>query len=92
VVLLTFHQVVAAGMGKPMTSFPSLELSAKELEVRGSLRYTTGCFEDAIDLVERGAVDLKAIISRTFPLAKAEDAFKAVRDGSEIKIVVMNQE
>jgi D-xylulose reductase len=29
--------VVAAGMGLPMTSFPSLELSAKELDVRGSL-------------------------------------------------------
>jgi D-xylulose reductase len=79
-------------MGKPMTSFPTLELSAKELDVRGSLRYTTGCFEDASDLLERKLVDLKPLITRTFPLAQSEEAFKAVRAGSEIKIVVMNQE
>jgi threonine dehydrogenase-like Zn-dependent dehydrogenase len=51
-----------------------------------------GCFEDAIDLVNRKAVNIEPIISRTFPLTEAEAAFKAVRDGNEIKIVVKNQE
>lgn len=87
--------VVAAGMGAPMTSFPTLEMAAKELDIRGSLRYTTGCFEDGIDLLERGLVNLKPLISKTYPLSKTEDAFKArkVAQGtSEIKIVIMNQE
>lgn len=79
-------------MGKSLTLFPSLELSAKELDVRGSLRYTTGCFEDAIDLLDRGEIDLKPIITATFPLARSEEAFKAVQDGSEIKVVVLSHE
>lgn len=79
-------------MGKALTMFPTLEIAAKELDVRGSLRYATGCFEDAIDLLERGLVDVKPLITKTFPLAQAEDAFKAVQSGKEVKIVIMNQE
>lgn len=79
-------------MGPPLTRFPTLEVAAKELSVIGSLRYTTRCFEDGIHLVERGMIDLAPLISKTVPLAKAEDGFKAARSGDEIKVVIMNQE
>jgi D-xylulose reductase len=79
-------------MGSATASFPILQVATKELEVRGTLRYTTRCFEDAIDLLDRGLVSLKPLVTRTFPLAESEAAFKAVKAGEEIKIVIMNQE
>jgi D-xylulose reductase len=88
--------VILAGMGRPLTRFPTLEVASKELNVVGSLRYTTRCYEDGIHLVERGLVDLAPIVTKTVPLCKAEDAFKAARDGTasgtDMKVVIMNQE
>lgn len=79
-------------MGAPITQFPTLEMAAKELNIIGSLRYTAGCFEDGIDLLKRGLVDLKPLISKTYPMTKAEEALKARGSGELIKIVIMNQE
>ncbi|GMK54284.1 hypothetical protein CspeluHIS016_0108700 [Cutaneotrichosporon spelunceum] len=88
--------LILAGMGPPLTRFPTLEVASKELNIIGSLRYTTRCFEDGIHLVERGLVDLGPLVTKTVPLCKAEEAFKAARDGPvagvEMKVVVMNQE
>lgn len=79
-------------MGAPLASFPILQVATKELNVKGTLRYTTRCFEDAIDLLDRGLVSLKPLVTKTFSLAESETAFKAVKGGEEIKIVIMNQE
>lgn len=79
-------------MGAPLASFPVLQIATRELNIFGSLRYTTHCFEDAIDLLSRGLVDLKPLVTKTFPLKESETAFKAVKAGSEVKIVIMNQQ
>lgn len=83
---------VQAGLGRPLTLFPTFALADKELTIRGSLRYTAGCFEDAIHLVESGAVDLKMLVTRTVPMSHVEEAFVAFARGDEIKVVIMNQE
>lgn len=83
---------VQAGLGRPLTLFPTFALADKELTIRGSLRYTAGCFEDAIQMAESGAVDLKALVTRTVPLSRVEEAFDAFARGDEVKIVIMNQE
>ncbi|CAK9786292.1 unnamed protein product [Cutaneotrichosporon oleaginosum] len=88
--------LILAGMGRPLTRFPTLEVASKELNVIGSLRYTSRCYEDGIHLVERGLVNLAPIVTKTVPLCKAEDAFKAARNGTstgtDMKVVIMNQE
>ena len=58
----------------------------------GITRYTASCFPSAIDLLSRGMVDLKQLITKTFPLTQSLDAFEAVRSGREIKVIVKNQE
>lgn len=83
---------VQAGLGKPVTTFPTLKITSKELTVVGSVRYVGDCFQTAISLMASGAVDLKPLISKTYPLTKAEEAFEAVRAGVEIKVIVMNQD
>ncbi|KAL2865545.1 NAD(P)-dependent alcohol dehydrogenase [Aspergillus lucknowensis] len=83
---------IQAGMGKQLTAVPLFLLTAKELNIKGTVRFTPGCYEDAIDLVSRGKVDLKPLITSTYPLTKANEAFSAQHARKDIKIVIMNQE
>lgn len=83
---------LAPGGAGALTLFPTFALADRELTIRGSLRYTAGCFEDAIALVASGAVDPAPLVTRTVPLSRVEDAFDAFASGHEIKVVIMNQE
>jgi D-xylulose reductase len=58
----------------------------------GTVRFTPGCFADAIDLLSRKKVDLKPLITSTYPLTKCAEAFEAQHARKDIKIVIMNQE
>jgi D-xylulose reductase len=100
--------VIQAGLGKQLTSVPLFLFTAKELtmkgthlkplfsgvdaNLKGTVRYTPGCFADAIDLLDRKAVNLAPLITSTYPLTKANDAFKAQAARKDIKIVIVNQE
>jgi D-xylulose reductase len=83
---------VQAGLGRPVNTFPTFLIVAKEIDVLGSVRYTAGCFQAAIDLVASGKIDLKPMITAVFPLSKAKDALETVRKGQDLKVVIMNQE
>ena len=58
----------------------------------GTVRYTPGCFADAISLLSRKKIDLKPLITSIYPLTKAADAFKAQHRRNDIKIIIRNQE
>lgn len=73
-------------------AFPTVAVTNKEVDVRGLTRYTSEAFPNAIDLLERGVVDLKQLITKTFPLSESTAAFEAVASGEEIKVIVKNQE
>ncbi|RSH88916.1 hypothetical protein EHS25_002578 [Saitozyma podzolica] len=72
--------------------FPLVAVTNKELDIRGITRYTASCFPSAIDLLSRGVVDLKPLITITFPLSKSADALEAVASGKQIKVIIKNQE
>jgi D-xylulose reductase len=58
----------------------------------GTVSYSWGCFEEAIDLINRKLVDLSPMITATYPLTKSQEAFEAQHRRSDIKIIIMNQE
>lgn len=58
--------------------FPIMDVIVKELNVRGTFRYTTNCFEEAVDLVDRGLIDAKSLVSHTFDFKDSMAAFEAV--------------
>jgi D-xylulose reductase len=90
---LTRPPDLAVGLGHHQTNaFPTLAVTNKELEVRGITRYTSPCFPNAIDMLRRGVVDLKPLITLVLPLRESQKAFEAVASGEEIKVVIMNQE
>ncbi|RDW74851.1 hypothetical protein BP6252_05993 [Coleophoma cylindrospora] len=83
---------IQAGLGKQLCSVPMWLITAKGLTVKGTVRYSQGCFADAIDLLARKKVDIAPLISSKYPLTKAAEALEAQRAKEGIKIVIMNQE
>ena len=85
--------VLQVGLGHVQTHiFPTIAVTNKELDVRGITRYTASCFPSAIDMLSRGVVDLKPLITAIFPLSRAKEALEAVASGKEIKVLIKNQE
>ncbi|KAK4246230.1 chaperonin 10-like protein [Corynascus novoguineensis] len=79
---------VQGGMGKADINFPIMALCLKEVTARGSFRYGSGDYKLAIDLVAAGKVDVKALVNGVVPFKDAEQAFKKVKEGQVIKILI----
>lgn len=79
---------VQGGMGKSDINFPIMALCLKEVTARGSFRYGSGDYKLAIALVAAGKVDVKALVNGIVPFKNAEEAFKKVKEGEVIKILI----
>jgi len=71
---------VQLGLGGEMT-LPMNAIVAKELEIRGSFRFHEE-FAMAVELIGKGLVDVKPLISATLPFTKAREAFDLANDRS----------
>lgn len=65
------------------------EISSKELELLGIFRYAN-VYKKAIDLVARGKIDLKSLITHHFTLDKTQDALEFADKNKDkcIKVIV----
>ena len=59
-------------------------------------RYSPDCFQDAIDLVSRGLIDLRLLITHAYKFEDSIEAFNAVKDGHGRgkltgKVVILNE-
>lgn len=72
--------VLQLGLGGDMT-LPMMAITAKELELRGSFRFHAE-FAVGVELMRKGLIDVKPLITHTVPLAEAEDAFRLASDRS----------
>ncbi|GJN90508.1 hypothetical protein Rhopal_003519-T1 [Rhodotorula paludigena] len=72
---------VQVGMGKPDITLDLATILNKELTMKGSFRYGPGVYNLALDLVARGAVNLKALISHRYSFRDAPKAFEANQKG-----------
>ena len=70
--------LVAVGLGGSM-DFPLPSVVTKEIGVVGSFRFDEE-FALAVDLIGRRRVDLSSLISQSFPLSRARDAFDLAAD------------
>ena len=60
---------------------PMNAIVAKEIEIRGSFRFHEE-FAMAVELIGKGLVDVKPLISATLPFTKAREAFDLANDRS----------
>ncbi|BDW94376.1 L-idonate 5-dehydrogenase [Thalassospira tepidiphila] len=61
---------------------PFNPLVAKELTITGTFRFHTE-FAEAVGMIDRGEIDVAPIITQTFALETAKDAFDVARDRSK---------
>ena len=87
-VVRTGGTYVQGGMGKDNITFPIMALCIKEVTARGSFRYGSGDYKLAIELVASGKVDVKRLVDGVVPFKNAEEAFKKVKEGLVIKILI----
>ncbi|KAK7752901.1 hypothetical protein SLS62_005060 [Diatrype stigma] len=81
---------VQAGMGKEEVVFPITTACIRALNIKGSIRYTTGCYPQAVELVASGKINPRALITHRFKFEQALEAFELVRKGQEdtLKVII----
>jgi 2-desacetyl-2-hydroxyethyl bacteriochlorophyllide A dehydrogenase len=89
---MTFE--IAAARGRivlfglyPKACFDQVKLLRNKITVYGDVGQVSSQFMQAIRWLETGKIDAGKIITKTFSLDEAEDAFKAARECDLIKIV-----
>lgn len=70
--------IVQLGLGGDMT-LPVQALTAKELQLRGSFRFHSEFFT-GVELMRKGLIDVKPLITHTVPLTEAEAGFLLASD------------
>lgn len=82
-------RVITMGFSVAPTEVNQFVITSKELDVRGS-RLQNRKFQQVIDYINEGKIDLRGSISHTFPFEEAQKAFDFVdsRDPSIRKIVL----
>jgi L-idonate 5-dehydrogenase len=70
--------ILQLGLGGDMT-LPMMAITAKELELRGSFRFHHE-FAFGVQLMQKGLIDVKPLITQTVALEEAEEAFRVASD------------
>jgi L-iditol 2-dehydrogenase len=76
------------GGGRPMPLEANV-FCLKDLRVHGVFAYTTASFEEALRLIESGRLDVRPLVTHTFPLRDYEKAFDLLRHRREPVVKVM---
>lgn len=81
---------VQAGMGRENVVFPITTACIRALTVKGSIRYSTGCYPRAVQLISDGKIQAKKLITHRFKFEEAEKAFELVKKAQEdtLKVVI----
>ncbi|KAK5788964.1 hypothetical protein VI817_009922 [Penicillium citrinum] len=86
--------VMVIGVGKAiMNNLPFMHISLAEIDLRFINRYRD-TWPPAIQCLSGGILDLKKLVSHTFPLEKAEDALELCADtrNGSIKVLVVDEQ
>lgn len=73
--------LIQLGMGGDMT-VPMQTVTAKELTLRGSFRFHSE-FATAVTLMQKGLIDVAPLMTHTFGLDRAIDAFEMAKDRTQ---------
>jgi L-idonate 5-dehydrogenase len=80
--------IVQVGLGGEM-ALPINTIVAKEFDLRGAFRFHEE-FAVAVELLNKGLVDVKPLISATLPYRDATRAFKLAADRSQAMKVLLS--
>jgi 2-desacetyl-2-hydroxyethyl bacteriochlorophyllide A dehydrogenase len=83
-------KVVIIGMLDATMELDMLDVTVKEIEIRGSYGYTSKDFKQALTLITNGKVEVKPLITHVLPLHDITKGFDMLSQASEnvIKVVL----
>jgi len=83
-------KVVIIGMLEATMELGMLDVTVKEIEIRGSYGYTSDDFQQALTLIAEGKVEVKPLITHVLPLNDIAKGFDMLSQGTEnvIKVVL----
>ncbi|WVQ99327.1 chlorophyll synthesis pathway protein BchC [Kwoniella sp. CBS 9459] len=74
---------VQTGFGPPDIQIPMFRVTTNEITIKGGWRYGNGDYPLAIDLVNRGLVNLDPLLTHTFAFKDALEAFEITKGGKD---------
>ena len=85
-------RIIMVAIHKKSAEVAFRDLAYRELRIFGTRIYAKGNFESAIDLVSRGKIDLKPLITHVMPMREALQAFDIARSDKEACKVLIGQD
>jgi L-iditol 2-dehydrogenase len=82
-------EVTITGLLEQMVQVDVMRLVTSEITMRGDYLYAPGDFGTSLDLIANGAVQLKPLITHTFPLADIAKAVDVLIQGREQHIKIL---
>lgn len=80
--------VVVVGVPGQNVEIPLARMQRFEIDLFGSGMYTAEDINDAIRLIADGTIDVTPLISGSFPLTSAADAYRAAADPESVKTLL----
>lgn len=81
-------EIMVLGMGKNLQTLPIMDMSMKQIDLKFIFRYHD-TWPKAIKLLQSGKIDVSKIITHSYPLTSALDAFEKAIDRSVLVGKVM---
>jgi L-iditol 2-dehydrogenase len=83
-------KVIIIGMLEATMQLPMLDITVKEIDLQGSYGYTSDDFQQALNLIAKGKVNVKPLITHVLPLHDITNGFEILSQGAEnvIKVVL----
>ncbi|CAI7586116.1 unnamed protein product [Penicillium pancosmium] len=83
---------VQGGMGRDEVNFPITLACTKELNIKGSFRYSSGDYQLAIQLISTGKVKAEDLVTDIVQFGDAERAFEQAKAGTGLKFLIAGPE
>ena len=83
-------RIALTGWPKKETSLPTDWITRKEIDIRGA-RTSAGEFEEALELMASGKVDIRKVLTKVIPVEEAADTLRDIEKnpGNYLKVNVM---
>jgi 2-desacetyl-2-hydroxyethyl bacteriochlorophyllide A dehydrogenase len=84
--------VMVIGVPRGPVEIPLPIVQDREIRIQGSAMYVDHDVLRAIDLIRDHTVDARRMVTATFPLERAAEAFEAARSGDNLKVQVVSEQ
>lgn len=80
--------IVIVGIPQKPILVPMATLQDRQNRIQGAATYIAEDYADAIEIIRSGGVSVEDMISSTYPISDAQNAFMASAGGLEVKVII----